>query len=849
MRCGQCGETIDPGARFCPACGTPVAEGSCATCGAAVAAGARFCAECGAPVAATSAPAAAADSGRERKVATLLFADLVGFTALNETHDPEVIEAVVGRAFERLSAEVARYEGLVEKFAGDAMLAVFGVPAVHEDDAERAVRAAFEMQGAMADLRAELEAEGRPALALRIGIETGEVLANRQRAASERDRIVTGDAVNTAARLEQAALPGAVVVGPGTYAATRETIEYEELEPITLKGKAVPVPAWRAVRVKTGRLGGRRAVLGLEAPLIGRDEELALLKETVRRTVAEGRPHLVTVLGSAGVGKSRLTWELEKYLDGLPDVYHWRKGRCLAYAQRSYSALGDAIAADASALDDDPTEVVESKLAARLEALSDGAAPEAVGVGARVVLGLSGAGGLPRDELFEAWRGYLELIARRAPLVLVLEDIHWADEGLLDFIEFLARWAEAPIMILCLARHELLERRPAWGGGLPNATSIVLEPLGPEESDRLVGAPLGGPLPAALQRRVVEVTEGNPLFAEELVRLFVDRGVVRHSEGRWEQALPVDQVEIPQSIQALLAARLDSLPAEEKRLSQDAAVVGRIFWDRLLAHLAGQSPAAMVGLLRSLRVKELVVPREPSSLTDAQEYAFRHVLIRDVAYDSLPKLERARKHREVAAWAEERLGERADEVVELLAAHYWSALRYEEEFSTDAAALADLRRRTLDYARAAGHRALDVGQFESATQWMRIVIEQSQKLETPVREHAELVLDYLQVAELYETYEARLAVVSEVVEGLTALDVPEVEDRRRLAALREWQAYLLYSGTSQVEEVRATIAAGLEMLEGIGPCAERAALLHRLGWIAWRAGPGGPAPQPLKQGN
>src|SRR5918992_1241345 len=418
MRCGQCGETIDPGARFCPACGTPVAEGSCATCGAAVAAGARFCAECGAPVAATASPGAAPDSGRERKVATLLFADLVGFTALNETHDPEVIEAVVGEAFERLSEEVRRYEGLVEKFAGDAMLAVFGVPAVHEDDAERAVRAAFEMQGAMADLRAELEAEGRPALALRIGVETGEVLANRQRAASERDRIVTGDAVNTAARLEQAAVPGAVVVGPGTYAATRETFEYEELEP---------------------------------------------LKETVRRTVAEGRPHLVTVLGSAGVGKSRLTWELEKYLDGLPDVYHWRKGRCLAYAQRSYSALGDAIAADASALDDDPTEVVESKLAARLEALSDGAAPEAVGVGARVVLGLSGAGGLPRDELFEAWRGYLELIARRAPLVLVLEDIHWADEGLLDFIEFLARWAEAPILILCLARHELLERRPAWG--------------------------------------------------------------------------------------------------------------------------------------------------------------------------------------------------------------------------------------------------------------------------------------------------------------------------------------------------------------------------------------------------
>lgn len=774
---------------------------------------------------------------RERKVATLLFADLVGFTALNEGHDPEVIEAVVGRAFDRLSAEVVRYEGVVEKFAGDAMLAVFGVPTVHEDDAERAVRAALEMQQAMGELRSQLEAEGRPTLALRIGIETGEVLANRQRAANERDRIVTGDPVNTAARLEQAAAPGAVVVGPGVYAATRDVVEYEEMDPISLKGKTLPVPAWRAVRIRTGR-GGRRAVLGLEAPLIGRDEELALLKETVRRTVTEGRPHLVTVLGSAGVGKSRLTWELENYLDGLPEIYHWRKGRCLAYAQTSYSALADAIAADASVLDDDPTDSVAAKLTARLAELHPGSAPELVERGAHVVLGLTSAGSLSRDDLFDAWRGYLELIARRAPLVLVLEDIHWADEGLLDFIEFLARWAEAPIMILCLARHELLERRPAWAGGLPNATSIVLEPLDASESEQLLDSLLGGSLPPALRRRVIEVTEGNPLFAEELVRLFVDRSVMRHTDGRWEQAQPLEQVEIPQSIQALLAARLDSLPAEEKRMSQDAAVVGRIFWDRLLAHLAGQSPAATVALLRSLRVKELVVPREPSTLTDAQEYAFRHVLIRDVAYESLPKLERARKHQEVATWAEERLGERADEVVELLAAHYWSALRYREEFSTDETTLEDLRRRTLKYARAAGHRALDVGQLESATQWMRIVIEQSGKLGVPIREHAELVIDYLQVGELYETYEAMLAAVVEALDRLTALDELTDDDRRLVARLRQWQAYLLYSGTSTtVEQARATIAAGLEVLEGIGPCAERASLLHRLGWLAWRAGP------------
>ena len=846
MPCRECGATLEPGARFCPSCGTSVAASACASCGVPMAAGARFCASCGSPAA--GAPVSSApEATRERKVATLLFADLVGFTSLNEGHDPEVIEAVVGRAFDRLSAEVARYEGLVEKFAGDAMLAVFGVPTVHEDDAERAVRAALEMQAAMSDLRGQLEAEGRPALALRIGVETGEVLANRERAASDRDRIVTGDAVNTAARLEQVAASGQVVVGPGTYAATREAIEYEELEPIALKGKALPVPAWRAVRVKAGH-GGRRAVLGLEAPLIGRDEELTLLKETVRRTTAERRPHLVTVLGSAGVGKSRLTWELEKYLDGLPETYHWRKGRCLAYAQTSYSALADTVAADASVLDDDAADVVVGKVTARLAELAGGTAPDELAAGARVLLGLAPAGGLARDDLFDAWRGYLELIARRHPLVLVLEDIHWADEGLLDFVEFLARWAGGPITILCLARHELLERRSVWAGGLPNAASIVLEPLTQGESAQLLSGLLGGALPAALERRVIEVADGNPLFAEELVRLFVDRGVVRHTESGWEQAQPVEDVEIPHSIQALLAARLDSLPADEKRLSQDAAVVGRIFWDRLLSHLAGQSPSSTISLLRSLRVKELVVPREPSSLTDAGEYAFRHVLIRDVAYDSLPKLERARKHREVAGWAEERLGDRAEEVVELLAAHYWSALRYEEEFATNEASLVELRRRTLDYARAAGHRARDVRQLESATQWMRIVVDQGLRLSLPAREHAELVLDYIHIAELYETYEARLTAVGAALDALTALPELAEEDRKLIARLRQWQAYMLFSGTdTSPDEVRAVLGEGLRILEGVGPCSERAALLHRLGWVGWRAGPIADAPATLQE--
>ena len=834
MRCLSCDRLIEPDSRFCPGCGTPVIA-PCAACGAELTADARFCASCGAATGG-SRPGDGVSGARERKVATLLFADIVGFTSLSERQDPELVQGIVNRAFDRIGEEVRRYEGLIEKFAGDAMLAIFGVPSIHEDDAERAVRAALEMQHAMAELRDQLAGEGRPGLALRIGIETGEVLVDQARVSAERDRMVTGDPVNVAARLQQASAPGAVIVGPGTYAATRDLIEYEELEPVILKGKELPLAIWRAAAVRTRR-GGQRPVLGLEAPLVGRNEELSLLKETVRRTVAEGRPHLVTVLGSAGVGKSRLTWELEKYLDGLPEVFHWRKGRCLAYAQASYSALADAVAADASILDDEPAEAAVAKLRQRLATLADGTSPEDVLAGVRAVLGLGSSGAdLGREELFEACRVYLDLVARRAPLVLVLEDIHWADEGLLDLVEFLARWGEGPMLILCLARHELLERRAAWSGGLPNAATIVLEPLDADENAQLIGGLLRGEVSDGLRQRIADVAEGNPLFTEELIRLFVDRGVIRYSSDRWQQARPLDESEVPGSIHALLAARLDSLPAEEKRLGQDAAVVGRIFWDSVVAHLAGAPPATTGSLLRRLRVKELIVPREPSSLSDAAEFGFRHVLIRDVAYESLPKLERARKHREVARWAEDRLGERPDEMVELLAAHYWSALRYEEEFATDERQLTDLRSSALEHARAAGERALELWQMRTAADRLRVAIEQSRRLGRPPLDHAELVLRYSYAGEAVDPLEL---VMGEMQLALELLGDRVHHDDRALdlaSSLRNRLAAGLVSQGDAAAAVRI-VEAGLEQIgDQDGPVA-RARLLYRLGWIRWRTGP------------
>ncbi len=821
---------------------------ACAACGTELEADARFCRRCGQPTEAVAGEPAATDSAsreattpaasearetaRERKIATLLFADLVGFTAMNEAHDPELVSSVVSATFERLAEEVRRYEGTVEKFAGDAMLAVFGVPTTHEDDPERAVRAALEMQTALSTMA---QTASGPELRLRIGIATGEVLADRSRASAERDLFVTGDAVNTASRLQTAAEPGTVVVGPSTYAATREAIDYEELPPVTLKGKGLPVAIWRADSVKAGR-GGRRGRLGLQSPLVGRDGELSLLKETVRRTVDEGRPHLVTVMGSAGVGKSRIAWELEKYLDGLPDIYHWRKGRCLAYSGLSFGPIADVAKADARIADDDPPPVARKKLVGRLAELGPVADDEEVRRALEAVLAIGDGDERPRDELFEAWRRYLGAVAAVAPLLLVIEDIHWADEGALAFIEFLARWGEGPIVIVCLARHELLEKRGTWGGGLPNASAIVLEPLGAEASSALVGGLLDGDLPDELGARLVELAEGNPLFVEEIVRMLVDRGVLRFSEGHWEVAGAVDQLEIPDSVQAVLAARLDTLPPEEKRVAQDAAVVGRIFWDVIVAHLSGSERHPTHELIRRLRVKDLVVQRSPSSLADAAEFGFRHVLIRDVAYDSLPKRDRSRLHRDIALWAESELADRVDEFSELIASHLAAALAYDEEFTEDSAELRAIRETTYAAAKRAAQRAHAMSQFDASDRWLRLALDLGWKIEAPAREMAELTVKFADVAwQTADPAEAEQALTRAIDVWRPAMGDSD-GDRQVMARLRDLRGNALF-GQGNVEPAREELRDAIAELEPGLPSKARALLLNRLGWTYWRAGP------------
>jgi class 3 adenylate cyclase/tetratricopeptide (TPR) repeat protein len=688
---------------------------TCPSCGEENPEHARFCLSCATPL-------QVATARHERKFATALFADIVGSTALAEREDPEVVQSLIGRAFERLSGEIERYGGLIEKFVGDAVLAVFGVPSAHEDDPERAVRAAFEMQAVLSELNRSFASEGRPQLAMRIGVEAGEVLVDLERAGGARDRMLTGDAVNTAARLQAAADPGRVVAGPTVFAGTKEVIEYRELAPLDLKGKAGPVPAWEALRIKARRRG-ERAPLGLESRLVGRDEELAVLKQTLRRVESEGRPALVTILGNAGVGKSRLAWEFTKYVEGLPQILYWRKGRSLAYGNVSYSALAEAVKAQCEILEDDAPEVVAEKVDRAVEELFGdlGVAPQV-----RALVGARSEQRFGREELFDAWRRFLERLAARYPLVLALEDIHWSDPGLLDFVDHLADWASGPILILTLARPELLEVRPAWGGGKRNYSAIYLEPLSAEECEAMVEGLLSPTLPLEVKRLVSERSEGNPLYAEEIVRMLIDRGVLRATEASlWELAQPLADVEVPRSIHALIAARLDTLPAEEKRVLQDAAVAGRIFWLGAAAQLSDRPADEVRDALGRLRVKEIVTPREPSTFSGDLEFAFRHVLIRDVAYESLPKLGRAAKHVDVARWAEERAGERSEELAEVVGAHYLQAIEYREE-------LGEPPDRQLDGAGAtwtweAGRRASSLLQQEAALRWFTAALRLAER--------------------------------------------------------------------------------------------------------------------------
>jgi predicted ATPase/class 3 adenylate cyclase len=712
VSCPSCGTENPERARFCMSCGASL-QRTCPSCGAEAPPGAKFCIECGAGLQAEAAapaptpvrPIRTAEPAEalpeERRQVSVLFADLSGYTAFAEGMDPEAVKTLLDRALRQLGSEVERFGGSIDKYIGDNVMGVFGAPVAHEDDPERAVRAGLAMQEAMEAINERVSASEGVQFELRVGINSGEVIAGQV----GDGYTVIGDPVNVASRLQAAAQPGSVTVGVGTFRATRGTISYEELEPLDLKGKAEPVPAWEAKAV--AGVAAHRPRPRTAAPLIGREEESALLLSLAERVQREGRAHLVTVIGQAGVGKSRLLRELNARLDGLERGPQLRIGECPPYgAGISYWALGEVLRAELGiAADDPPAEswrMLRQGVEERLEEAGAEEPVERISALIGVLLGIEPPEGAPalesedpqrmRESLFSAVRALLEAMSVRRPLVLAIEDIHWADEGMLDLIEHLARWVRGPLLIVCLARDELLDRRADWGGGRRNATSISLEPLSDAETEELVEALYGEREgDGSLVSRVAERAGGNPLFAEEIVNRLLEEGA--------------DPDALPESVHAVLAARLDSLKPFERRLLQHASVVGQNFWEGVLVGTAGGERLSVSEALSALEDKDLVIASAASRLAGEREYAFKHALIRDVAYGMLPKAIRCRKHFEVGGFIEERAGERGEGAVALVAEHYGRAAILGAEAGLEPDELRGMNEKALRFLEAAGDAA------------------------------------------------------------------------------------------------------------------------------------------------
>ncbi len=667
---------------------------TCSSCGKENPEGAKFCNECAAPLAEIAPPQAL----EERKIVSVLFCDLVGFTAASEQQDPEDVRARIRPYHARLRQEIERYDGTVEKFVGDAVMAVFGAPVAHEDDAERAVRAGLRILKAIEELN---EADPELGLQVRVGINTGDALVALGARPEQGEGIVTGDVVNTAARIQTAAPVNGVAVAEQTYRATRRVFEYEPLAPVSLKGKAEPVSLWHP---KAARFG--RDVLRYETPFVGRDLEKPLLIGTFERAAQQRSLQLVTVVGEPGVGKSRLATELFAYVDAKPGLTRWRQGRCLPYGEGiTFWALGEIVKAEAGILESDSAEVATAKL----EVAVSPEEPERQWLLQRLapLVGVEAGSPAERQELFTAWRRFFEGLASTNPTVLVFEDLHWADDALLAFLEYLAEWSQGvPLLVLCAARPELYERRPGWGAGLRNATTINLSPLSDRETAELVSHLVTGTmLGRELEGAILERAEGNPLYAEEFVRLLADRGLDALSEAA-----------APESVQALIAARLDTLSPDRKSLLQDAAVIGKVFWSGAVGEVGERDEGEVQLALHELARKELVRPARTSSMEGESEYSFWHLLVRDVAYSQIPRAERARRHVAIAGWLERKAGERVEDLAEVLTHHYLQALELvgaagaakeaaELELPTRPAS-SELRRRAVHFMVLAGDRAL-----------------------------------------------------------------------------------------------------------------------------------------------
>jgi class 3 adenylate cyclase/tetratricopeptide (TPR) repeat protein len=680
MHCRVCSSENREGRRFCANCGAELVV-ECPACGSANEPGDRFCGACGTALAAPSAAPAPAPPATERRMVSVLFADLVGFTALSGPRDPEEVRELLSSYFDAARRTIDRHGGTVEKFIGDAVMAVWGAPVAQEDDAERAVRVALELVDAV---RALGERTGT-SLDARAGVATGEAAVT---VGAVGQGLVAGDLVNTASRIQGAAAPGEVFVDETTRRVTEAAIESEPAGAHELKGKPERVPLWRALRVTAARRGVGRSP-GLDPPFVGRERELRLLKDIFHATEG-GHAHLVTVSGIAGIGKSRLAWEFEKYADGLADEVLWHRGRCLSYGDGvAFWGLAEMVRMRARIADDEPAASADPKLeAAVAEWVADADEREWVLGPLRSLLGLAQGPELGREHLFPAWRRFFEAMAERLPVALVFEDMQWADEALLSFVEYLLEWSrDHRLFVLALARPELAERRPGWGSASRSLTALGLEPLTGEAMTALVSGMVPG-LPDAAVARIVAAAEGVPLYAVETARMLLDRGVVVRNEDGYRVDGEIARIDIPETLHALVAARLDGLGDDERRLLQQAAVLGKSFSPDGLAAVSGLAPEVIESTLRSLARKELLAAQTDPRSPDRGQYGFVQDMVRAIARDTLGRRERKRLH---LATADHLAKVGGDELAEVIAAHRLDAFRLLPD-DPDAPALRDLAR-------------------------------------------------------------------------------------------------------------------------------------------------------------
>jgi class 3 adenylate cyclase/tetratricopeptide (TPR) repeat protein len=705
----------------------------------------------------------------ERRLVTVLFADLVGFTPFAEERDAEEVRETLSRYFDLARETVERYGGTVEKFIGDAVMAVWGTPTAREDDAERAVRAGL-------DLVADVKSLGETMHA-RAGVLTGEAAVTL---GATDQGMVAGDIVNTAARLQSVAEPGTVLVGESTMHAALAAIVFEDAGDTTLKGKSTPVPAYRALRVVAER-GGRNRAGGLEAPFVGRDEELRQLKEQYHAVTREGRPRLVSIMGPAGIGKSRLSWEFLKYIDGVLEPVWWHSGRSPAYGEGiTFWALGEMVRTRAGLAETDDEVATRAAIAAMLqEHVPDEDERRWIEPAMLTLLGIGDQGG--SEEHFAAWRTFFERMAQTAPVALVFEDLHWADSGLLDFIDHVLEWTrDRPIYIATLARPELLEKRPTWGAGKRQFTSIFLEPL-PEAAMRELLTGLVHGLPEAALRGIVERADGVPLYAVETVRMLVAEGRLIEQDGVYAPAGELGELAVPDTLTALIASRLDALDPADRTLLQDASVLGQSFTPEGLAAVS-QATDNLEQRLRQLARRELLVLRADPRAPDRGQYAFVQSLIREVAYHTLARPDRKARHLAAARYFE---GLPTDELAGALAGHYLAA-HENAAAGEEADALAAQARVAL---KGAAERAAVLGAWGQSHRFLRqalsVTTSDAEKAELHVRagdagsrsgEHAEANEHYRAASALFRALgDERAGLTASMLIGRNLLDAYETD--------------------------------------------------------------------------